>query len=94
MEHDIVYKYLICETGLIETGKRKSALKKIKVSLCRENATDAVTVHVNNQVYELTTSIDSIIHDTVLSFFRIKLLPRDGRIIGERNFPLTGKCPD
>ena len=30
LEHDIVYKYLICETGLIETGKRKSALKKIK----------------------------------------------------------------
>ena len=92
LEHDIVYKYLICETGLIETGKRKSALKKIKYRYVGKNATDAVTVHVNNQVYELTTSIDSIIHDTVLSFFRIKLA-RDGRIIGERNFPLTGKCP-
>jgi hypothetical protein len=92
LEHDIVYKYLICETGLIETGKRKSALKKIKYRYVGKNATDAVTVHVNNQVYELTTSIDSVIHDTIPSFFHVRLA-RDGRIIGERNFPLTGKCP-
>ena len=92
LEHDIVYKYLICETGLIETGKRKSALKKIKYRYVGKNATDAVTVHVNNQVYELTTSIDSVIHDTIPSFFHVRLA-RDGRLIGERNFPLTGKCP-
>ncbi len=30
LEHDIVYKYLICETGLIETGKRKKCIKKNK----------------------------------------------------------------
>lgn len=71
---------------------KEKCIKKIKYRYVGKNATDAVTVHVNNQVYELTTSIDSIIHDTVLSFFRIKLA-RDGRIIGERNFPLTGKCP-
>ena len=58
-----------------------------------ENPTDTVTVHVNNQAYELTVSIDTGIHDAGgLPISRIKLA-RDGRTIHERNFPLTGKCP-
>ncbi len=47
--------------------------------------TDAATVHVKQSVYELTTSIDSIMHDTVLSFFCIKFC-KDGRIIGKKFF--------
>lgn len=58
-----------------------------------ENPTDTVTVHVNNQAYELTVSIDTGIHDAGgLLISRIKLA-RDGRTIHERNFTLTGKCP-
>lgn len=55
-----------------------------------ENLTDIMTVRIDNQVYELTASIDTGIHYAgELPFFRIKPV-RDGRTIHERNFTLTG----
>ena len=59
-----------------------------------ENKTDTVNIHINNQVYELTVSMDSTIDEygkkPTAAYVK---LSKDGRTAGERVFPLSGNCP-
>ena len=59
-----------------------------------ENKTDTVNIHINNQVYELTVSMDSTIDEygkkPTAAYVK---LSKDGRTAGESVFPLSGNCP-
>ncbi len=59
-----------------------------------ENKTDTVNIHINNQIYELTISVDSAMDEygkkPAAAYVK---LTKNGREAGKSVFPLSGNCP-
>jgi len=55
---------------------------------------DTIMIHVNKQVYELMTSVDTVMDgcNSRYSVLHVKLT-KNGIIVGENVFPLSGSCP-
>lgn len=63
-------------------------------SYAGEKQTDTVSIHINNQVYELTVSVDSAMVEYGKKPAAIYVkLTKDGKEEGESVFPLSGNCP-
>lgn len=58
-----------------------------------ENKTDTVSIHINNQVYELTVSVDSAKVECGKKPAAYVKLTKDGSAAGESAFPMSGNCP-
>lgn len=58
-----------------------------------ENKTDTVSIHINNQVYELTVSVDSAKVECGKEPAAYVKLTKDGSAAGESAFPMSGNCP-
>ena len=58
-----------------------------------ENKTDTVSIHINNQVYELTVSVDSAKLECGKKPAVYVKLTKNGRAAGESAFPMSGNCP-
>ena len=58
-----------------------------------ENKTDTVSIHINNQVYELTVSVDSAKVECGKKPAVYVKLTKNGRAAGESAFPMSGNCP-
>lgn len=58
-----------------------------------ENKKDTVNIHINNQVYELTVSVDSAKVECGKKPAAYVKLTKNGRAAGESAFPMSGNCP-
>lgn len=61
----------------------------------KSNLKDTVTICVNGLVYELTVSLDSTENKSgtkPYSAICVKLM-KQGKVVGKRIFPLSGRCP-
>ena len=58
-----------------------------------ENKTDTMSIHINNQVYELTVSVDSAKVECGKKPAAYVKLTKDGSAAGESAFPMSGNCP-
>ena len=62
-------------------------------SYAGENKKDTVNIHINNQVYELTVSVDSAKVECGKKPAAYVKLTKNGRAAGESAFPMSGNCP-
>lgn len=60
----------------------------------KDDLKDTVDIRVGRQMYELTTSVDSVVNESGgrPSAVRVRLCKK-GQVVGERIFPLSGTCP-